>query len=59
MHLQETQRLLTPRELEIVRMVAHGLRNRAIGDRLCISEGTVKVHVHNIYESSASAGAPS
>jgi len=49
-NLQETQRLLTPRELEIVRMVAHGLRNRAIGDRLCISEGTVKVHVHNIYE---------
>jgi len=41
---------LTPRELEIVRMVAGGLRNRAIADRLSITEGTVKVHLHNIYE---------
>ena len=41
---------LTPREIEIVRMVTQGLRNRAIGDRLSISEGTVKVHLHNIYE---------
>jgi DNA-binding NarL/FixJ family response regulator len=41
---------LTPRELEIVRMVAQGLRNKAIADRLSISEGTVKVHLHNIYE---------
>jgi DNA-binding NarL/FixJ family response regulator len=41
---------LTPREIEIVRMVAQGLRNKAIGERLSISEGTVKVHLHNIYE---------
>ena len=41
---------LTPREVEIVRMVSQGLRNKAIGDRLSISEGTVKVHLHNIYE---------
>ena len=41
---------LTKREIEIVRMVARGLRNRAIADQLFISEGTVKVHVHNIYE---------
>jgi len=41
---------LTPREIEIVRMVAQGLRNRVIADRLSISEGTVKVHLHNIYE---------
>ena len=43
-------RLLTPRELEIVRMAAEGLRNRGIAERLSISEGTVKVHLHNIYE---------
>jgi DNA-binding NarL/FixJ family response regulator len=43
-------RLLTPRELEIVRMIGQGLRNRAIGERLSISEGTVKIHLHNIYE---------
>ena len=41
---------LTSREIEIVRMVSEGLRNRAIGARLSISEGTVKVHLHNIYE---------
>jgi two-component system, NarL family, nitrate/nitrite response regulator NarL len=41
---------LTPREIEIVGMVAQGLRNRAIAGRLSISEGTVKVHLHNIYE---------
>src|SRR5262245_56487496 len=40
----------TPREVEIVRMVAQGLRNKAIAERLSISEGTVKVHLHNIYE---------
>ena len=41
---------LTPREIEIVRMVGQGLRNKAIAERLSISEGTVKVHLHNIYE---------
>jgi DNA-binding NarL/FixJ family response regulator len=41
---------LTPREMEIVQMVAQGLRNRVIAERLSISEGTVKVHLHNIYE---------
>lgn len=41
---------LTPRELEIVRMVSQGLRNKVIAERLSISEGTVKVHLHNIYE---------
>jgi len=47
---------LTPRELEIVRMVAQGLRNRTIAERLSISEGTVKVHLHNIYEKLAVGG---
>lgn len=47
---------LTPREIEIVRMVAKGLRNRVIADQLAISEGTVKVHLHNIYEKLAVNG---
>jgi DNA-binding NarL/FixJ family response regulator len=47
---EEVRQALTPRELEIVRMVSAGLRNRAVADKLCISEGTVKVHLHNIYE---------
>jgi two-component system, NarL family, nitrate/nitrite response regulator NarL len=42
--------VLTPRELEIARMVAGGLRNKEIGKRLHISEGTVKIHLHNIYD---------
>jgi DNA-binding NarL/FixJ family response regulator len=42
--------LLTGREMEIVRMVSQGLRNKVIAERMAISEGTVKVHLHNIYE---------
>ena len=41
--------VLTRREIEIVRMVADGLRNKAIAARLEITEGTVKIHLHNIY----------
>lgn len=40
---------LTPREIEIVRSICHGLRNKAIAEQLRVSEGTVKVHLHNIY----------
>jgi DNA-binding NarL/FixJ family response regulator len=46
----QVARLLSAREREIVRLVANGYRNRAIAERLSISEGTVKVHVHNVYE---------
>ena len=41
---------LTQREVELVRLVAQGHRNREIADLLFISEGTVKVHLHNIYD---------
>jgi len=41
---------LTPREIEIVKHVAGGLRNVEIAKRLFISEGTVKIHLHNIYQ---------
>ena len=41
---------LTPRELEVTRMVATGLRNKEIAARLEITEGTVKFHLHSIYE---------
>lgn len=41
---------LTPREREIVSMVATGLRNKDIASLLSISEGTVKIHLHSIYE---------
>lgn len=41
---------LTPREVEVTRMVASGLRNKEIASRLEITEGTVKFHLHSIYE---------
>ena len=41
---------LTPREVEVTRMVAAGLRNKEIAGRLDITEGTVKFHLHSIYE---------
>ena len=42
--------LLTPREIEVVRMVAKGRANKEISSELFIAEGTVKIHLHNIYE---------
>ena len=48
--VREVASILTPQEMKIVRMIANGLRNREIANKLCISEGTVKVHLHNIYE---------
>ena len=46
----EVAQILTPREIEIVKQVAAGLRNEEIGKKLFISEGTVKMHLHNIYQ---------
>lgn len=48
--MREMAAHLTPREIEVVQLVARGLRNREIGEKLFISEGTVKIHLHNIYE---------
>lgn len=39
---------LTPREQEVLRLVAEGLSNREIGERLFISTKTASVHVSNI-----------
>ncbi len=42
--------LLTPREIEILSMVALGVKNEDIADRLCISPNTVKTHIYNIFK---------
>jgi two-component system, NarL family, response regulator len=41
---------LTPREREIVRLVALGLRNAEVAQRLSISEVTVKTHLNNVFQ---------
>ena len=42
--------ILSPRETEIVRMVAGGLDNQELAQRLGVTEGTIKIHLHNIYK---------
>lgn len=39
---------LTQREGEILGLISHGMSNKSIGNRLDISDGTVKVHVKNL-----------
>lgn len=41
---------LMNREIDILRMVGGGLRNREIGDRLGLTEGTVKWYMQQIYD---------
>ena len=41
---------LTPREINVVKLVAKGFSNKQIAEQRNISEGTVKVHLHNIYD---------
>jgi two-component system nitrate/nitrite response regulator NarL len=40
---------LTSRELQIARLAMSGLRNKSIAGELQLCEGTVKIHLHNIY----------
>jgi NarL family two-component system response regulator LiaR len=39
---------LSRREIEVLRLVAHGMTNEQIGEKLFISEATVRTHVSNI-----------
>lgn len=41
---------LAPRERQIAELIAQGMRNREIAERLVLSEGTVKVYLHGIYQ---------
>ena len=41
---------MTPREAEIAKLVSQGFANKAVAEQLGIGEGTVKVHLHNIYQ---------
>ncbi len=45
---EEVEEALTPRELEVLALMAEGLSNKAIAARLAISDQTVKFHVASI-----------
>ena len=47
-HLGEEQ--LTPRELEVLRLIRDGRRNKQIADKLCIAETTVNFHIKNLVD---------
>jgi two-component system, NarL family, nitrate/nitrite response regulator NarL len=47
---QKPLQRLTPRESEVTRLVSKGLSNKEIGRQMGLSEGTVKIHLHNIYK---------
>ena len=42
--------LLTPRELDVARLTAKGYPNKVVAERLSITEGTAKLHLHHVYE---------
>jgi RNA polymerase sigma factor (sigma-70 family) len=42
--------VLTERKRQIMRLVSEGLSNKEIGRRLNISDGTIKQHLHHIYQ---------
>jgi DNA-binding NarL/FixJ family response regulator len=48
--LRRSIRGLTPRETEIVRLAIRGVPTKDIAVRLAVRQGTVKVHLHNIYD---------
>ncbi len=45
----EGSSFLTPREFEVFKLMAKGLQNKQIPDRLSIADGTVHNHITNIY----------
>jgi DNA-binding NarL/FixJ family response regulator len=47
---QQSDPELTPREREVLALLAHGLPNKLIARRLDISEKTVKAHLTNIFQ---------
>jgi two-component system nitrate/nitrite response regulator NarP len=45
----EWSRVLTPRERQVAFLVTRGLSNKDVARELGLTEGTVKIHVHNIF----------
>ena len=47
---QPPEESLTCRERQIIELVAEGISNKEVARRFTLSEGTVKIHLHNIYK---------
>ena len=47
---QDATQQLTKREQEVLSLLALGLSNQQIGEKLCVSQRTVRFHTYNIYE---------
>ena len=47
---QDLTATLTPRELQVARLIAQGFSNKAVAAKLGITDGTAKLHVHHVYE---------
>jgi len=56
--LKDRHASLTPREHEVLTLLAQGLRNKQTADRMGISEVTVKVHRHNLMEKMQATSVP-
>jgi RNA polymerase sigma factor (sigma-70 family) len=56
--LRDRYEALTPREREVLALLAQGLRNKQTADRMGISEVTVKVHRHNLMEKMQASSVP-
>jgi DNA-binding CsgD family transcriptional regulator len=41
---------LTPREYQVAVLVSRGMSNKEVARELGVSDGTVKLHVHNIFQ---------
>jgi two-component system, NarL family, nitrate/nitrite response regulator NarL len=43
-------KVLTPREREVALLVARGLSNKQVARELGVSSGTVKMHLHRVFQ---------
>ena len=48
--LHRTLEALTPRKLDVLRLMARGLANHEISEKMVVSEATVKTHVAHILD---------
>jgi two-component system, NarL family, nitrate/nitrite response regulator NarL len=50
LHVARLNAMLTARERDVMLLVAQGHPNKEVARRLAVTEGTIKIHLHNIYK---------